>query len=523
VNDAAINAVLGSFGLVVPEMILGVTACVLFLGSTVRGSRNLWALLSLAALVAAMADVFLSATPFSPRDEALFAAPVVFDQFALLIKVIAIGTGFVLVLLSWNQVPDRHAPDYFACLLLVVTGMCLVGAANELVTLFLALELVSIPTYVLMYLPRHDDAAQEAAIKYFLLSIFSSALMLFGFSYLYGLTGTTNLPAVLDTLNKAGPNDLPLLSSAALILIVAGLGFRITAVPFHFYAPDVFQGAPVVVAAFLAVVPKVAGFAGLIRVLGLVLPAEVVGRHGMVGLALSDQVPILLWWLAAVTMFLGNLLALWQDNLKRLLAYSSVAHAGYMLVGLAVAPYLGAGSVEGGVSATLFYLVAYAAMTLGAFGVIAYLDTPGRPVENVDDLSGLSGTRPGLALMMAVFLFSLIGIPATAGFTGKLLVFLGAMAVPSPQHAQLFQILALVGVVNAAIGAWYYLRIINVMYLRQPVQPVSGPRAWPGLATLWVCLVLTVGLSCNPGAGWLMAAARDAIGRAPATQQLAQE
>jgi NADH-quinone oxidoreductase subunit N len=523
VNDASvIDAVLGSFRLVVPEMILGVTACVLFLGSTVRGSRNLWAWLSLAALAAAMADVFLSAAPFSPPDERLFAAPVVFDHFALLVKVIAIGVGLVLVLLSWDRVPERQSPDYFACLLLVVAGMCLVGAANELVTLFLALELVSIPTYVLMYLPRHDNAAQEAAIKYFLLSIFSSALLLFGFSYLYGLTGTTNLPGILDTLNKATQDELPPLSAVALVLVVAGLGFRITAVPFHFYAPDVFQGTPVVVAAFLAIVPKVAGFAGLIRVLGLVLPAAVAGRYGMAGLALSNQVPILLWWLAAVTMFLGNLLALWQDNLKRLLAYSSVAHAGYMLIGLAVAPYLRDGSVEGGVSATLFYLVAYAAMTAGVFAVIAYLDSPGRPVENVDDLSGLSGSSPGLALMMAVFLFSLIGIPLTAGFTGKLLVFLGAMAVPTTEHARLFQILALLGVINAAIGAWYYLRIVTVMYLRKPVQPAGGTRAWPGLATLWVCLVLTVGLSFNPGAGWLMAAARDAAG-GPRPQQVAQQ
>jgi NADH-quinone oxidoreductase subunit N len=510
-NEASVvAAILDSFRLVLPEIILGVVACVLFIGGTMRTSRSLWGGLNLAGLALALVALFRAATPGPARDEALFAAPVVFDQFALLIKLIAMGSGAVLVLLSWNQVPDRYAADYFACLLLTVAGMCLVAAANELVTLFLALELVSIPTYVLLYLPRHDQAAQEAAIKYFLLSIFSSALLLFGFSYLYGLTGTTNLAGILQSLNDTHQTELPVLASAALILVVAGLGFRITAVPFHFYAPDVFQGAPVVVAAFLAVVPKVAGFAGLIRVLGMVLPDSVAGRHGMIGLGLSDQVPILLWWLAAVTMILGNLLALWQDNLKRLLAYSSVAHAGYMLIGLAVAPYLTEGSVEGGVAATLFYLVSYAAMTLGAFGVIAYLDSPGRPVETVDDLSGLSSSSPGLALMMAIFLFSLIGIPLTAGFTGKLLVFLGAMAVPSPEHAQLFRILALLGAINAAIGAWYYLRIVSVMYLRQPIRPVTAPRAWPGLATLWVCVVLTLGLSFNPLARWLMTAAGDA-------------
>jgi NADH-quinone oxidoreductase subunit N len=297
------------------------------------------------------------------------------------------------------------------------------------------------------------------------------------------------------------------------------MGFKITAVPFHFYAPDVYQGAPTSAVALLAFLPKVAGFAALLRVLGFVVPQDLLPNPSLAGRLLSDQAPILLWFLAAVTMIMGNVLGLLQDNVKRLLAYSSVAHAGYMLIGLSVAPYLASDAlalkagdtpVTGGVETVLFYLVAYGAMTIGAFAVLSYLSTPQRRVETLDDLAGLSRSHPGVALLMLLFLFSLIGIPLTAGFAGKLLLFFGAMAVKSPDHALLFRALALLGVINAAIGAWYYLRIVAVMYLRTTVRPIERRRAWPGLATLWLCGLLTVGLGFNPGSGWLLDASHDA-------------
>jgi NADH-quinone oxidoreductase subunit N len=649
VNDLISEALLGSFKWLLPEMVLGVAACVLFLGATFRTNRHLWGGVALVALVAAgfltlsrfgiasgvarpdyapaqnaiaqtrqalaklpekertqpqlileQADKLLQdnaeaeerTSDLLRRDQTLEArrevserwnkildgneltvksweeklkklaasakeptgklvkaiqnvvqrakdandrrtaslqaeiynAPVLFSRLALLIKWIALGGGLVLVLFSWNEVPDRQAAEYHACLLLIIAGICLTAAANELVTLFLALELVSIPTYILMYLPRHDNAAQEAALKYFLLSIFSSALLLFGFSYLYGLAGTTNLSALHQALNgPGGASGLPRVAVIALIMVIAGLGFRITMVPFHFYAPDVYQGTPTVVAALLAFVPKVAGFVALLRVLGFVLVPTVAPRNDLIGVALSEQGPILLWILAAVTMFLGNLLALLQDNLKRMLAYSSVAHAGYMLIALAVAPYLRQQAARGlpgpdGVEAVLFYLVAYGAMTIGAFAVIAYLSTPRRPVENVDDLAGLSRSHPGVALTMSLFLFSLIGIPLTAGFTGKLMIFFGAVAVTEGNPVTLFRVLALLGVINAAIGAWYYLRIVAVMYLRSPIKPLEKRWAWAGFATLCVCAVLTLGLSVRPGAAWLLEAARDATGVKTASQ-----
>jgi NADH-quinone oxidoreductase subunit N len=291
----------------------------------------------------------------------------------------------------------------------------------------------------------------------------------------------------------------------ALVMVVAGLGFKITAVPFHFYAPDVYQGAPTVAAAILAFAPKVAGFVALFRVLGFVLAGDWSPEPGR-GLALSDQVPSLFWILAAVTMTLGNLLALLQDNVKRMLAYSSVAHAGYMLMGLAAAPDL-RGSLDrlssgvSGLDVILFYLVAYGAMTVGAFGVLAYLSTPERPVETVDDLAGLGRSHPGVAVLMMVFLFSLIGMPLTAGFVGKLFLFWGSATLfvePGLEHGYLFLILTVIGALNAAVGAWYYLRVLVRMYLHAPLRPLTPARSWPGLATLWVCALVTLVLGVYP-------------------------
>jgi NADH-quinone oxidoreductase subunit N len=240
---------------------------------------------------------------------------------------------------------------------------------------------------------------------------------------------------------------------------------------------------------------------------------------------LGDQVPGLLWILAAVTMSLGNVLGLLQDNIKRMLAYSSVAHAGYMLIGLAVAPKLagGPGDPIGGVEAVLFYLIAYSAMTIGAFAVLNYLSTPERPVETVEDLTGLGRSRTGAALLMVLFLFSLIGIPLTAGFAGKLLLFAGAIQVPyrvedpaSVQQYRLFVILALIGVLNAAIGAWYYLRIASAMFLREPIQVPAGVRRRPVMAAIAICAVLTLWGGVYPWS--LLRLVQDAVPRGAETR-----
>jgi NADH-quinone oxidoreductase subunit N len=481
--------------LALPEIVLIFGACLLFLGGTFRRGRHYWAALSLAVL--AGASVLLAIYGFPPNAPPDMISPLVLDRLALLIKAVALIGGAVLVFMSWDNVPDGRAADYYGCLLLIIAGLGLTASANDLVMLFLALELISIPTYVILYLQRTDSAAREAAAKYFLLSIFAVALLLFGFSYLYGLTGTTNLRAILNALGAGATdsNRLPLVALIALVMVAAGLGFNITAVPFHFYAPDVYQGTTLSSAALLAFVPKVAGFVALLRVLGFVW-----WQFQRPGLALGSQVPILLWILAAMTMTVGNILALLQDNVKRLLAYSSVAHAGYMLIGLAVAPDL-LGADVNGVDALLFYLIAYVAMTVGAFAALSYLSTPDRPIETVDDLAGAGVSRPGVALLLALFLFSLIGLPLTAGFVGKLRLFYAALAVPETagaDHARLFRWLAVIGAVNAAIGAYYYLRLLGAMYLRTPLRPPQETRPSPGLGALWVCAAVTLVLGVYP-------------------------
>ncbi|MEI7685811.1 MAG: NADH-quinone oxidoreductase subunit N, partial [Planctomycetota bacterium] len=349
--------------------------------------------------------------------------------------------------------------------------------------------------------------AQEAALKYFMLSIFSSAILLFGFSYLFGITGSTNLSVILHTLNQNLLHpEFPMGSAIAVVTIVCGLAFRITAVPFHFYAPDVYQGVANVNAALLAYIPKIAGVVALIRVLGFVLPATVIAPANTIGVGLSDQVPLLLWILAAITMFVGNLLALRQDHVRRILAYSSIAHAGYMLAALSAAPSLRRipGSPDG-VEAVLYYLVAYGAMTVGVFAVLAYLDSDERRIDTLDDIAGLSTEHPALAIALAIFIFSLIGIPFTAGFTGKFFILFSTLALQE-QHATLYRVLALIIVLNAAIGGWYYLRIVAALYFRGALKPFPIVPRLPAIATIVICLTLTIGLSIPPGLIWMQRA-----------------
>jgi NADH-quinone oxidoreductase subunit N len=479
----------GVFTVAAPETVLLAAACVIYLGGAIRAGRNLWGAISLVAVGAAALVAWNVSAPagFKSGD-----SPVEPDALAYFIRGIAYVGGAVLILLSWNDLADEQAADYFATLLILIGGLSLLGPANELVSIFLSLELVSIPTYVLLYLPKAGNKFQEATLKYFLLSIFSSGLLLFGFSYLYGASGTTNLTSLLRARGEASPLSIPGLFQIATVMVIAGIGFRITAVPFHFYAPDVIQGAPTSLGALLAFVPKVAGFTALIRLLGLMHPEP----HTLA----NSQVVLLLWLLAVITMTVGNVLALLQDNLKRLLAYSSVAHGGYMLMAVAAAPTLASsGDSMRGLEALLFYLVTYGAMTVGAFAVISYLTADEHPVETVDDLGGLGRSRPGLALTMALFLFSLIGIPLTAGFIGKLLLFMSALAVSRPDEPRrLFVVLAIVAAVNAAIAAYYYLRIVAAMFLREPLKPIRTVGRWPTLFAIAVCAALTLVFGLYP-------------------------
>lgn len=484
--EASAAAVAAAFQAIIPETLLVVVACAMLLvGPFVRAgnshtgdSRWAWATLATFALAA----ILLAATgtrELSPM------APFRLDAMALFTKVFGLASGAVLLLLGWQDWLVRRPAETLASLLFLVAGVNLVGAANDLVSLFLALELVSIPTYLLLYLSRADRTACEAAAKYFLLSIFSSALVLYGMSLLYGGIGSTNLEAVRVAALSTDAGAVPLLWLVALVFIVAGLGFRITAVPFHFYAPDVFAGTSLPMAALLASVPKLAGFIALVRLVGPSLEPILPGFATVGG-----QAAVVLWILAALTMFIGNFLALQQDDLKRLLAYSSVAHAGYMLVGLsAVRP----GDVSSAAQAILFYLVVYAAMTLGLFAVIVYLQRSWPWAQTIDDLAGLGHTSPILGLVAAAFLFSLTGLPPTAGFWGKLYLLIAAWSEGSVP----FQVLAALLAINAAIAAWYYLRIVAVMYLR-PAQGAAPARDLGSLIGIAVCAAITIGFFLAP-------------------------
>jgi len=494
-----------------PEMLLAAVATFIFVAGAMLGGRGIWSWVAAGGLLVAMFTLYRQYTglhwPQADAAEPLFAikvgGPLAVDLLGQYVRWLVLIVGLLFVLITASSAAHVQAPEYAGSLLVAITGLMLVGTANELVLLFVSLELISIPTYVLLYLGRRDMPSQEAATKYFFLSILSSALMLYGFSFLYGATGSTQLTAVRDALDATAPTSGSLVfARLALVFIFAGLGFKLAAVPFHFYAPDVYQGTTNANAGVLAALPKIAAVIALVRIAVVAMPgAETFGWR----LALI---------LSLVTMTLGNVLALWQDNVRRLLAYSSIAHGGYMLIGLAVAfASLGggaAGSADSamqldGVAATLFYLAVYVLATTGAFAALAYLGRGERQIDGVDELAGLGRTHPLAALALSTFMFSLAGIPPLAGFWGKFTLFASALSVDAagkdPSTLRLWFLgLAVAGVVNAAIAAAYYLRIVSVMYFR---APLATPRAQGGLGAgvaMLACAVLVVlaGLMPDP-------------------------
>ena len=475
----------------IPEFLLILTATVMMTaGAFVRLPRRAWAATSAGALVAAIIALILLRNQTTDP----YSAVALNDPMSGYARLFLLLTALIVLAFAHDQVDDGRASEFFGALLMINAGAMLVAAANEMVFLFVGLELVSIPTYLLLYLPRRNAATQEAATKYFFLSIFSSALLLFGLAYFYGLTGVTNFKALSYLLNSGETVSAPrVLGLIAVLFVMAGLGFRVAAVPFHFYAPDVYQGSPLVVTALLAWVPKAIGFLAMLRAL-----TAVVG-----GLGLSSQAMELAWIIAAVTMTLGNVVALLQEDLKRLFAYSSIAHAGYLMIGITVAFRQGPGS-EGaflGAESILFYLVAYALMTLGAFGVILALSTPERPVEKVDDLAGLARTNPALALAMGFCLFSLAGVPPFAGFLGKFWLFASALNSDKAGAPAVLRWLVILGVLNAAAGAYYYLRIVVTMVFKPAPTPPLQPRTpWPTAVAVGACatLSLLLGLYAAP-------------------------
>lgn len=393
-----------------------------------------------------------------------------FAHFSKLLFLFAIA-AIIVVSIPYLQRDRLLRGEYFSLLLFATVGMCLMAASADLVMTFLGIEILSIATYVLAGYRRTEMRSTEAALKYFVLGAFSTAFLLYGIAFIYGATGSTQY---LEIARRLDAGNLPWFLLIGLGLMIVGFGFKAALVPFHIWTPDVYEGSPIPIMAHLAVASKAAALIAFLRILLQVVPELRTGWQE------------LLWISAVLTMLVGNLAALTQSNIKRMLAYSSIAHAGYLLVGFTASSAEGARGV-------LFYLLAYAFMNLGALTVVQLVGRKDEKAVAIEDYAGLGYRSPGLALMLSVFLVSLAGIPLTGGFTGKLFLF--AAAIQSG-----FYWLVVIAVVASAIGIYYYLRILVLMYMREPgeaMEAIGLPAA--AQLVLAVMVVGTLWLGILPG------------------------
>lgn len=477
-----------------PEIILVAAASLMLLAglSKRRGTVDALPLVGLLAMAAALA------VAHQLRNAGNEAPSIRNDALTYYVRLIGLSVGAVVLLVNRHVAEPRERAEFLALLLFSLAGLLTVAAADDLVLFFLGLEMVSIPTYILVGLSRLDIRAQEACGKYFFLGAFAAALLLYGLSFVYGVAGTTTMfghagaPSIVATFAEHPRGVSDALALVGLLLVIAGLAFKLAAVPFHFYAPDVYQGAASPIAGLLAFVPKFAGLVALVRVLSLI------------GWTLSSPLFWTLWALAAATMTVGNLLALMQHNAKRMLAYSSIAHSGYMLVAVVAGP--GAAAVashaptRNGVAAALFYIAVYGLMNLGAFAALAYIRRDDdESVEEVHELAGAARRHPWACLALAICALSLMGVPPTAGFFGKLYIFSAAFAAADGSaHSTALIWLVILGVVNAAIAAAYYLRLVATCYLGTPGEATRATGCDALRAGLGICAAAMVLLFLFP-------------------------
>ena len=461
-------ATLSDVALLIPELILVGMALALILAARRIQTTPLAAVGTvLAALAAALASGWM----LSWGTQTGFGGMITLDGYSQFFKVLIAATLALATLLSVRTIDRDQVPraEYHALLLLASTGMMLAVSALDLLTLYLGLELMTLCSYILVGITVERPTSNEAAIKYFLLASFASALLLYGISLTYGATGATDFATIASVLVERGLGGNPLLL-VAMGLVTVGLAFKIAAVPLHAWAPDAYQGASAPVAAFLAAGSKAAGLAAL-------------GRVGLVAFGSQANVlSVVLLGLAALSILVGSIVALSQTNMKRLLAYSSIAHAGYALLGLI------AGTPEG-VSATMTYAFFYVFMTLGAFGVVIALGERG---ENLDGYQGLAAQRPGTAALMLLFLLSLTGIPPTAGFAAKFVVILSAVRAG---HIAL----AVLAVACSVVSAFIYMRVAVLMYMREPRDPAPSRFPVAVSAALAVAALVTLLGGISPG------------------------
>jgi len=456
---------------ILPELVLSLFGMLVMIVDPLLDEENSHRSLGTIALIgtlAALASTFWMAQ----YQETAFSNMIRVEGFSIFFHFLVIAVAAVAILSSFDylRVQRIRAGEYYGLILFGTVGMCLMSSAIELVLIFIALEISSISTYILAGFRRHDASSSESSLKYFLLGSFATAFFLYGVALMFGATGSTNVDAINQALHSSNA-PVPVLAYLATALMFMGLGFKVASAPFHVWTPDVYEGAPAPVVELMSTGPKAAAFAILLRVL---FEARAPGYFWLI------------WVSAALTMTLGNVCALVQNNVKRLLAYSSIAHAGYLLVAFAAQPDLG-------ISAAMFYTAAYAAMNLGAFAVVSHFANAGEKYVTLEDYAGLGRTSPALAATFTFFLMSLIGIPITGGFFAKFYVLSAALKSNLAG-------LAIILVLNSAVGAYYYLRIIVMMYMREPrgEVPVTPVPAAAGLA-IAVCVLLTLYLGVLPG------------------------
>ncbi|CAN1562319.1 NuoN NADH,ubiquinone oxidoreductase subunit 2 (chain N) [Rhabdaerophilaceae bacterium] len=444
-----------AFGPALPEILLAIVSLVLVLIGAFRGdgAKSLIDKIAIGALI--LAGLLL--IDQSPGRVATFNDAFVVDSFARVMKVLTLIGAVAAIIMSQRFLVEEKIArfEYTILILLSTIGMMMMCSANELISLYLGVELQSLALYVIAALHRDNEKSAEAGLKYFVLGALSSGMLLYGMSLVYGFTGSVTFPAIAKAVAAQGGAGVVF----GLVFIISGLAFKMSVVPFHMWTPDVYEGAPTPVASFFATAPKMAAVAMTVRVL----------IDGFLPV-MKDWQPIIAF-AAIASMGLGAFAAIGQSNIKRLMAYSSIGNMGYALVGLA------AGSLAG-VEGIVIFMAIYLVMTLGVFAVILAMQTGGKRVEQIADLAGAARTSPGLAFVMAALLFSLIGIPPLAGFFGKFYVFAAAI------EAKLFA-LAVIGIVASVVSAFYYLRIIKVMYFDEPA-PTLAPVTLELRTVMWL-------------------------------------
>jgi NADH-quinone oxidoreductase subunit N len=453
---------------ILPEIVLSVFGLVVMIVDPLldhdRSHKSLGTIALIGSLVA-----LASTTVMAQHPGSAFSNMVRVEDFSIFFHFLVIAVSAVVILTSYEYMAVQRirAGEYYGLILFGTVGMCLMSSAVELVLIFIALEISSISSYILAGFRRREASSSESSLKYFLLGSFATAFFLYGVALMFGATGSTRI----DTISQALRSNAPPLAYVAMALMFVGLGFKVASAPFHVWTPDVYEGAPAPIVGLMSTGPKAAAFAVLLRVL---FEINAPGRFWLI------------WVSAVLSMTLGNLGALVQDNVKRLLAYSSIAHAGYLLIAFASQPHLG-------VSAAMFYTASYAAMNVGAFAVISHFANAGEKYVTLEDYAGLGRRSPALAATLTFFLMSLIGIPITGGFFAKFYVLSAAL------KANLVG-LTIIGVINSAVAAYYYLRVIVMMYMREPrgEVPVSRIPAATGVA-ITVCVLLTLYLGVLPG------------------------